>query len=97
MRTGISLAVTLAIRRHLKAVAANRNSPRKHAWRAQNVLLSAAGVGTNEIMRQTGKSKTRVWRWQERFRARKPFTWTADPDKIIAAVKRGHQVLDSIH
>jgi len=26
-----------------------------------------------------------------------PFTWTADPDKIIAAVKRGHQVLDSIH
>ena len=27
----------------------------------------------------------------------KPFVWTADPDKIIAAVRRGHQVLDSIH
>src|SRR6201998_3191931 len=27
----------------------------------------------------------------------KPFIWTADPDKIIAAVRRGHQVLDSIH
>jgi len=27
----------------------------------------------------------------------KPFTWTKDPDEIIAAVKRGHQVLDSIH
>ena len=27
----------------------------------------------------------------------KPFKWTADPDKIIAAVKRGHQVLESIH
>jgi hypothetical protein len=27
----------------------------------------------------------------------KPFTWTADPDKIIAAVKRGHQALDSLH
>lgn len=27
----------------------------------------------------------------------KPFNWTADPDKIIAAVKRGHQVLDSKH
>jgi transposase len=27
----------------------------------------------------------------------RPFVWTADPDKIIAAVKRGHQVLDSIH
>jgi hypothetical protein len=27
----------------------------------------------------------------------KPFVWTADPAKIIAAVRRGHQVLDSIH
>ena len=27
----------------------------------------------------------------------KPFTWTADPAKIIAAVRRGHQMLDSIH
>jgi transposase len=27
----------------------------------------------------------------------KPFTWTKDPNKIIAAVKRGHQALDSIH
>ena len=26
----------------------------------------------------------------------KPFVWTADPDKIIAAVRRGNQVLDSI-
>jgi transposase len=27
----------------------------------------------------------------------KPFIWTKDPDRIIAAVRRGHQVLDSIH
>ena len=27
----------------------------------------------------------------------KPFVWTAAPDKIIAAVRRGHQVLDSDH
>jgi hypothetical protein len=27
----------------------------------------------------------------------KPFTWAADPDQIIAAVKRGHQPLDSFH
>ena len=27
----------------------------------------------------------------------KPFVWTADPNKIIQAVRRGHQVLDSIH
>jgi hypothetical protein len=27
----------------------------------------------------------------------KPFVWTADPDRIIAAVRRGCQVLDAIH
>src|SRR5712671_1283435 len=27
----------------------------------------------------------------------KPFIWTADPNKIIQAVRRGHQVLDSVH
>src|SRR5450631_4142377 len=68
MRTGISFIVTPAVRRHLKAVARNRNSPQKHVWRAKIILLSADGVGTNEIMRETGTSKTCVWRWQERFK-----------------------------
>ena len=36
-------------------------------WRAKILLLTADGVGTNDIMRETGKSKTCVWRWQERF------------------------------
>jgi transposase len=27
----------------------------------------------------------------------KPFRWTKDPDTIIAAVRRGHQTLDSLH
>jgi transposase len=27
----------------------------------------------------------------------RPFVWTADPDQIIAAVRRGHQTLDLIH
>jgi hypothetical protein len=27
----------------------------------------------------------------------KPFVWTADQNRIIAAVKRRHQALDSIH
>jgi hypothetical protein len=27
----------------------------------------------------------------------RPFVWTADPDRIIAAAKRGYQTLDSIH
>ena len=33
----------------------------------------------------------------EHNKSPKPFVWTADPDRIIAAVKRGHQVLESIH
>ena len=34
---------------------------------------------------------------EETNKTPRPFTWTADPDRIIAAVRRGHQVLDSIH
>jgi transposase len=34
---------------------------------------------------------------EEHNHTSKPFTWIADPDKIIAAVRRGHQALDSIH
>jgi transposase len=33
----------------------------------------------------------------EHNRSSKPFSWTADPDRIIAAASRGYQVLDSIH
>jgi len=38
-------------------------------WRARIVLLSAAGVGTMAIQRQTGKGKPTIWRWQARFMA----------------------------
>src|SRR6266567_1985547 len=64
-RTQIKLSAT--DRAALKAVVANRNSPQKHVWRAEIVLLTAAGHGTAEIMRRTGKAKTVIWRWQERF------------------------------
>ena len=67
MRTGISITLKLADRGRLKVLAWDRNTPHKHVWRAEIVLLSADRVGTNEIMRRTGKSKTCVWRWQERF------------------------------
>src|SRR5437764_11443068 len=56
MRTGISITLKPADRRRLKSLARDRNAPHKHVWRAEIVLLSADGVGTNEIMRQTGKS-----------------------------------------
>jgi len=67
MRTGIFITLKPIDRRRLTTVARDRNAPHKHVWRAEIVLLSADGVGTNEIMRRTGKSKTCVWRWQERF------------------------------
>lgn len=67
MRTGISFTVSPTDHQHLMALTKGRNAPQKHVWRAEIILLSANGVGTVEIMRQTGKSKTCVWRWQERF------------------------------
>ena len=44
-----------ADRRRLTALARDRNAAQKHVWRAEIVLLSADGVGTNEIMRRTGR------------------------------------------
>jgi transposase len=67
MRTGISITLTAADRRRLKATVGDRNAPQKHVWRSRIVLLSAEGIGTNEIMREAGVSKTCVWRWQARF------------------------------
>jgi transposase len=67
MRTGISFQVSPSDRHRLEALVRDRNTAQKHVWRAEIVLLSAGGIGTVEIMRRTGKSKTCVWRWQERF------------------------------
>src|SRR3982750_1482079 len=67
MRIGIWIGLTPCDRVRLEAVAGNRNTAQKHGWRAAIVLLSADGLGTTEIMRRTGTSKTCVWRWQERF------------------------------
>ena len=67
MRAGISLSITPTDKDRLQALAKDRNAPQKHVWRARIVLLTAEGVGTIAIMRETGKSKTCVWRWQGRF------------------------------
>jgi transposase len=64
-RTNIRLAA--ADRSALEAVVANRNSPQKRVWRAKIVLMTADGHGTAEIMQATGKAKTVIWRWQQRF------------------------------
>jgi transposase len=67
MRTGISVSVSTADRRRLQTIIADPMTPQKHVWRARIVLLTADGIGTNGIMVATGKSKTCVWRWQQRF------------------------------
>ena len=67
MRTGIEFIVFPPARQRLEAVISAPSSPQKHVWRARIVLLSADGIGTAAIMARTGKSKTCVWRWQERF------------------------------
>src|SRR3954465_6357483 len=69
MRKGITVEVSAADRARLEAVVADRNSPRKHVWRARIVLATAEGLGTNAIMRRTGKSKPCVRRWQAWFMA----------------------------
>jgi transposase len=67
MRSGVSISVSAADRRRLETIVADRNTPQKHVWRARIVLLTSGGSGTNAVMAATGKSKTCVWRWQERF------------------------------
>ena len=67
MRTGISFTVTSSDQNRLERIIKSPKSSQKHVWRARIIVLTSAGHGTHEIMRMTGKSKTCVWRWQERF------------------------------
>ena len=66
-RDDISIYVSPANRALLEAIIADRNSSSKAVWRAEIVLATADGLGTNAIMKRTGKSKPCVWRWQERY------------------------------
>jgi transposase len=68
MRRGdICIHVSPANRARLEAIIADRNSTSKAVWRAEIVLATADGLGTNAIMKRTGKSKPCVWRWQQRY------------------------------
>jgi transposase len=69
MRKAIKINLAEADRQALTAIVTDRNSPQKHVWRAQIVLLTADGCGTMELTRRSGTSKTSVWRWQDRFQA----------------------------
>jgi len=97
MHERTAIKVSSADRGELEAVVANRNSPQKHVWRAKIVLLTADGLGTAEIMRRTGKAKTVIWRWQERFgtggvatlwrdKTRPPRIQPLDPEMVARVV-----------
>ena len=66
-RDDICIYVSPLARARLEAIIADRNSSSKVVWRAEIVLATADGLGTNAIMKRTGKSKPCVWRWQERY------------------------------
>ena len=66
-RNDICIYVSPANRARLEAIITDRNSKTKAVWRARIVLATADGHGTNAIMRQIGKSKPCVWRWQQRY------------------------------
>jgi transposase len=66
-RNDICIYVNPASRAQLEAIIVDRNSPSKVVWRAHIVLATADRLGTNAIMKRTGKSKPCVWRWQERY------------------------------
>lgn len=66
-RDDLCLYLGPADRAQLQALLTDRNTPRKIVWRAEIVLATADGFGTNEIMRRAATSKPTVWRWQERY------------------------------
>src|SRR4051812_31156454 len=94
MRPGVTVTLSAADQRRLEAIVGNRNAPQKHAWRAEIVLLSAGGLGTVEIMRRTGKSKTCVWRWQERFAEAGVVGLLRDKTRPARGKPLGQEVLD---
>jgi hypothetical protein len=65
MREGITIAVSEANRARLEAIVGDRNSPQKHVWRAQIVLLSRR---TNPRLAQSKPPFTKGFRGLDRQR-----------------------------
>ena len=96
MRPGISITLKRRDRSRLEAIVGDRNAPQKQVWRAAIVLLSADGLGTVEIMRRTGKSKTCVWRWQERFAEGGVDSLLRDKTRPSRVKPLGQEVIDKV-
>jgi hypothetical protein len=88
-RDDISIYVSPLNRARLEAIIADRNSASKAVWRAEIVLATAEGLGTNAIMKRTGKSKPCVWRAAHLGRGRLEAAPRAPVQDIERPVVRG--------
>jgi Winged helix-turn helix len=61
------IALSKIGRCRLEALVSDDKAPRKHLRRAEVVLLLAEGATVREITRRTGRSRTFILRWRERF------------------------------
>jgi hypothetical protein len=62
------------------------------------VNVKAADRRKRGVFRSVAELQAAILRYiDEANHAPKPFVWTAEPRKILAAVKRRREVLESIH
>ena len=90
------------MRCHASLCYAHRHPFYCHVWRARIILKSDEGLGSSSIMAETGKSKTCVWRWLERFmhegvngllrdRSRPPGKAPIPPERVAEIVRLTQQ------
>jgi transposase len=79
-------------------------------WNPLHTDLGILAQRSRRLLRQAYQPTPQAWRLPIRLRSPsrhrfleetnsdpKPFVWTADPDRVLAAVKRGKEKLESIH
>ena len=67
-------------------------------WRDSNQPASGKPGAVHGVFRSVVDLQAAINRFVEETNADpKPFVWTADPTRVLAAVKRGKQALESLH
>ena len=61
------IIINASDRTRLEAIAADRNTPLKHAQRANIILHSADRRPVQQVAASVGVSRPMIWRWQRRF------------------------------
>ena len=91
MRAGIVVNVTRADRLRLEAIVADRSEGGFFAKLTRRRLKRG-------VFRSVANLQAAINRFAEETNSNpKPFVWTADPKRVLAAVKRGKEKLESIH